>query len=159
MTNARATASAQAMFELLGRTKTGTLATLNQDDGAPYASLVNVTQDEDGFPLFLFSTLAWHMKNLEADPRCALLVAELPGAGDALTGSRVTIMGRLEPVAGPAVESRYLAAHPEARGYAGFADFGFFRLVPERVHAVAGFGRIETRAAAEVFPSLAKRQP
>lgn len=150
-------ASHTAMFELLCRAKTGTLASRNADDGAPYASLVNVAQDADGFPLFLFSTLAWHMKNLAQEPRCALLVAELPDAGDALTGSRITIMGRLERVAAEAARARYLARHPEAEGYIGFADFGLFRLVPERVHAVAGFGRIETRDAAAVFPSLAKR--
>ena len=37
--------------------------------------------------------------------------------------------------------------------YAGFGDFGFWRLEPERAHAVAGFGRIETIPANEMFPS------
>lgn len=156
MTGEKAEAPGRAMYELLTRARTGTLASLNRDDGAPYASLVNVAQDGEGFPLFLFSTLAWHTKNLTADPRCALLVAELPDRGDVLTGSRITIMGRLEPVFGAAALGHYLARHPEAEGYARFGDFGLFRLVPERVHAVAGFGRIETLPAAGVFPSLAK---
>jgi hypothetical protein len=36
---------------------------------------------------------------------------------------------------------------------AGFGDFGFWRLEPEKAHAVAGFGRIETIPANELFPS------
>ena len=48
---------------------------------------------------------------------------------------------------------RYLARHPAAELYAGFGDFAFWRLEPERAHAVAGFGRIETIPADEMFPS------
>ena len=138
---------------LLRRARTATLATLNADDGTPYASLVNVASDVRGCPLLLVSALAWHTRNLLADPRASLMVAELPGQGDALTGARVTVMGRLERTADAAVRRRYLARHPAASLYAGFGDFAFWRLEPARAHAVAGFGRIETLSADEVFPS------
>ena len=74
--------------QLLRRARTGTLSTLNRDDGTPYASLVNVATDVTGWPLILVSTLAWHTKNLAADPRASLMVAEMPAAGHALTGAR-----------------------------------------------------------------------
>lgn len=139
--------------QLLRRARTGTLASLNRDDGIPYASLVNAATDVRGWPLLLISTLAWHTRNLLADPRASLMVAETPATGDALTGARVTVMGRFEKVDDIDLRRRYLARHPAAEMYSGFGDFAFWRLKPERAHAVAGFGRIETMMADEIFPS------
>ncbi len=138
---------------LLRRARTATLGTLNREDGIPYGSLVNVATDVTGWPLILVSTLAWHTKNLLADHRASLLVAEPPATGDALTGPRVTVMGRFVKVDEARLQRRYLARHPAAALYAGFGDFAFWRLEPLRAHAVAGFGRIETMEADEVFPS------
>jgi putative heme iron utilization protein len=138
---------------LLRRARTATLGTLNAGDGIPYASLVNIATDVRGLPIILVSTLAWHTRNLLADPRASIMVAEVPGTGDALTGARVTVMGRFQKVAEEAVRRRYLARHPAAELYAGFGDFAFWRMAPEQAHAVAGFGRIETMGADEVFPS------
>lgn len=145
--------SAEEARNLLRRARTGTLGTLNADDGIPYASLVNLATDVRGCPVILVSTLAWHTRNLLADPRGSVMVAELPPEGDALTGARVTVMGRFSRVDAREVGRRYLARHPAAELYAGFGDFAFWRLEPERAHAVAGFGRIETIPANEMFPS------
>lgn len=139
---------------LLRRARTATLASLNQDDGTPYASLVNVATDVTGHPLLLISTLAWHTKNLLSDPRASIMMAEVPALGDALTGPRVTIMGHFVKAEEEGARRRYLARHPQASFYSGFGDFAFWRLEPERAHAVAGFGRIETMSANEVFPSV-----
>lgn len=152
MANARSFTGSEARG-LLRRARTGTLATLNHDGGIPYASLANIATDLEGRPLIFVSTLAWHTRNLLADPRASLLVAETPAAGDALTGARVTVMGRFEKVSGHAARRRYLARHPAANMYVDFGDFAFWRLLPEKVHAVAGFGRIETMEADEVFTS------
>ena len=138
---------------LLRRARTATLGTINADDGTPYASLVNVATDVRGWPLILVSTLAWHTRNLLADARASVMVAEMPEAGDALTGPRVTVMGRFSKVADEALARRYLARHPAAELYIAFGDFAIWRLEPERAHAVAGFGRIETMPADELFPS------
>ena len=145
--------SADEARNLLRRARTATLGTVNADDGIPYASLVNVATDVRGWPVILVSTLAWHTRNLLADARASLMVAEVPPQGDALTGPRVTLMGRFAKVAPEAVSRRYLARHPAAELYAGFGDFAFWRMEPERAHAVAGFGRIETIPADELFPS------
>lgn len=140
---------------LLRRARTATLATLNAD-GTPYASLVNVASSLRGWPLILISTLAWHTRNLLADPRASLMVAEIPAEGDALTGPRVTIMGRFSKIAPEEAGRRYLARHPAAELYAGFGDFAFWRMAPEAAHAVAGFGRIETMGAEEIFPDASE---
>lgn len=145
--------SAQEARNLLRRARTATLGTVNRDGGIPYASLVNLATDVRGWPLILVSTLAWHTRNLLADPRASIMVAELPESGDALTGARVTVMGRFSQVQDEGLKRRYLARHPAASLYSGFGDFAFWRLEPEMAHAVAGFGRIETIGADEMFPS------
>ncbi len=142
---------------LLERAKTATLASLDREGGIPYASLVNVATDVDGRPIIFISALAWHTRNLSADGRASLMVAELPEHGDALTGSRVTIMGRFMPCEKPDLRQRYLTQHPQAETYIDFSDFSFWRLEPEIIHAVAGFGRIETFKPEAVFPQNLQR--
>jgi putative heme iron utilization protein len=116
------------------------LATLME--GAPYASLVLTACDQQGAPLLLLSRLAQHTMNLERDPRVSLLFDATQGLDDPLTGARVSLQGRAERVDAAALRARYLARHPSAEAYVGFADFGLFRVVPGRAHLVAGFGRI-----------------
>jgi putative heme iron utilization protein len=152
MANPRTFTGAEAR-RLLRRARTATLATLNRDGGHPYASLANVAADLGGSPILLISRLAWHTQNLLADPRSSLMVAEPAAEGDALTGARATFIGSMSEVKDEGVRRRYLARHPEAEFYAGFGDFGFWRLDVQAVHAIAGFGRIETLTPDEVFPS------
>jgi putative heme iron utilization protein len=145
--------SGMAMRQGLRRARTCSLSTLSRDDGTPYGSLANIATDISGRPLILISRLAWHTRNLLADARASVLVAELPATGDALVGPRVTVLGRFEPVDDVDLRRRYLARHPQAGIYADFPDFSFWRLTPSGIHGVAGFGRIETLAPDEVFPS------
>jgi putative heme iron utilization protein len=111
-------------------------------DGAPYASLVLAACDQRGSPLLLISRLAQHTVNLEKDARVSLLFDATQGLDEPLTGARVTLQGRAARVDDGALLGRYIARHPSAATYAGFADFGLFRVAPERAHLVAGFGRI-----------------
>ncbi|MGQ0484495.1 MAG: HugZ family pyridoxamine 5'-phosphate oxidase [Hyphomicrobiales bacterium] len=141
---------------LLRRALTATIASLDRGGGGAYASLANVASDVDGAPIVLISKLAWHTQNLMADGRGSLMVAELPEVGDALTGQRVTVMGHWREAAEPRLRRRYLARHPGAELYVDFGDFSFWRLTPQVIHAVAGFGRIETLSGGQVFPPAAE---
>jgi len=125
---------------LIREARTGALATL-LPGGAPYASLVSVATLMDGTPVTLLSRLARHTMNIAADPRVSLMVDERR-PGDPLAVSRVSLVGRIAPTDDEAARRRFLARHPEAAGYAGFQDFGFWRIEVERAHLVAGFGRI-----------------
>jgi putative heme iron utilization protein len=136
---------------LLRRARTAALGTQNLDPAGPYVSLANIATDPQGYPIIFISKLAWHTRNLLAQPEGSLMVSEIPAEGDALTGPRVTIMGRFETVPAAEIAERYAHHHPAARGYLDFPDFSFWRLVPEKIHAVAGFGRIETMEPDEVF--------
>ena len=121
--------------------------------GAPYASLVVVAADLDASPLLLLSDLARHSRNMAFDPRVSLLLDGTEGHGDRLDRPRLTLLGRAEAVADPRLLARFTARHPSSALYAGFADFRLYRVVVERGHLVAGFGRIEwIEAARLLFP-------
>ncbi len=129
---------------LLRSSRQGALATLMTGSGAPYCSLVNVAPDADGAPLLLVSALALHTQNIASDPRVSLMLDERR-AGDPLEGARIMLAGEARPSAPddlPRIRRRYLAFHPSAAEFAGFADFSFLKIFPTGVHLVAGFGRI-----------------
>jgi putative heme iron utilization protein len=121
---------------------TGSLATLK--DGAPFASLVTVATTPASEPILLLSNLAVHTQNLDRDRRASLLLVEPGGeGGDPLAGARLTLTGTVSERDGdPLLRRRFLARHEGAAGYAGFADFAFYRFEIAAAHLVAGFGRI-----------------
>lgn len=111
--------------------------------GWPYPSLVQVAFDLDGTPLLLLSTLADHTKNIARDPRVGLLFDGTAGLAEPLSGPRLSVLGRAERSEEPRHRARFLARHPGAALYAGFADFSVYAVSVERAHLVAGFGRVK----------------
>ena len=136
---------------LLRNTAIGCLATLQNADGGPYASLITIATDTDGAPLFLISALAWHTRNLQTDARASILISEAAASGDPLDVGRVSLMGAAQQIDTPRAIRRFLAKHPSASRYSGFADFSFWRLQVETAHYVGGFGRIATVAGKDVL--------
>ncbi len=140
----------------------GALCTLAREpEGHPYGSLV-IYAMVGARPIFLLSKLAEHTRNLEADARASLLIAEREG-GDALARGRVTLVGTCARIDDhTSVEDAFLARHPDARAYASFADFGYFALEVESARWVGGFGRMswidaDAWRAAEPDPLLDAR--
>ena len=154
-------ATARAMVRSLDR---AALATAMTGNGTPYASLVMTACDPTGSPLLLLSDLAEHTSNLKADHRASLLYDATGGLDNPLTGTRATLVGSIDRVSDrtgdPALAARYLARylahHPDAEAYAGFADFNLYRMRVERVHVVAGFGEIHWLPA-EAFLAAAQQ--
>lgn len=141
MTDTAAKGSAAATVRrLIHEARFGSLATLNEQ-GAPYASLVAVSADEEGRPTLLISQLALHTRNIARDGRVSLLVSAF-GAADPMDSPRASLMGRVAVAQEPAVRARYLARHPGAALYADFKDFALCRMDVESAHLVEGFGRI-----------------
>jgi putative heme iron utilization protein len=131
----------QAAKKLLREGRSGALATLMSASGDPYCSLVNVATTAEGAPLLLLSRLALHTKNILADARVSLMLDERK-PGDPLEGARVMLMGIAAPTQDEEARRRYLDRQPEANVFAGFGDFGFYRIALKGAHLVAGFGRI-----------------
>lgn len=150
------TDNALACRRMVRRARAATLATaLASSDGWPYASLVTIAADVDASPLMLFSTLSDHTRNLARDDRASLLVEETSRLKNPQTGPRVTLVGRIAKSADERAKRRFLARHPEASMYAGFADFHVHRMTVERVHFVGGFARALWLKGAEVLSDRA----
>jgi hypothetical protein len=143
---------------LLRRLDRASLASvLSAEDGAvwPYASLVLVAVDHDLAPILLLSNLAEHSKAIAADSRVSLLFDGTAGLDQPLAGPRVTMLGRAARTNDERLKRRFLAHHPDAEMYAGFNDFHFYRVAPERAHLVDGFGKIRWFTMAELSPPAA----
>lgn len=127
------------------------LGTVDKSSGHPHVSLVTVATEPDGAPVLLISRLAVHTQNLLADARCTLLFDGTDLKGDPLAGGRVTVIGSARLSDSATARRRFLARHPEAEGYASFADFAFYAIEVERAHYIGGFGRIVTLPGADVL--------
>ncbi|HTZ80739.1 MAG TPA: pyridoxamine 5'-phosphate oxidase family protein [Stellaceae bacterium] len=125
--------------------------------GWPFASLVLAALDHDGTPLLLISDLSEHAKNIKREPRVSLLFDGTRGFDDPLTGPRVTVLGEAQASAEKRLLQRFLARHPAAELYAGFADFHLYRIAVTRAHLVAGFGRIHWIEASDLLPAVDPR--
>lgn len=134
--------------------KAALATSLEGGQGWPYASLVTVATAQDGSPILLLSGLSAHTRDIDADPRVSLLFDGSDGYANPQQGPRVTILGRALRCAEPACRARFLARHPAAALYAGFGDFGFWRVEMERAHYIGGFARavwIEDNLAADAL--------
>lgn len=126
--------------ELLRRARSGALATNDPQSGFPLATLVNVATDVDGAPLLLLSGLSLHTRNVQADGRVSLLLAE-QGKGDPLAHPRLTLVGTCQPDEDARSRRRFLAKHPKSQLYVDLPDFRFWRLHVQAVHLNGGFAR------------------
>ncbi len=142
--------------DLLTGARTAALATLT-DSGFPNATRIAFL-DLGGAGLTLVSSLSAHARALAADPRCALLVGDLPAKGDPLTGPRLSLRAVARPVPRDSADhdallEHWLAAHPKAVLYAGFADFHFLRLEWRDASLNGGFGKAYELGAADLAPA------
>jgi heme oxygenase (biliverdin-IX-beta and delta-forming) len=135
---------AERAMTLASRARTATLGTIAREPtGYPYGSFVTFAL-HDGNPVFLISALAEHTRNLAADPRASLLIAENVQA-DPLANGRVTLLGRCSVVGEAerdAAREAFLGAHPNAGYYASFGDFSWWKLGVESVRYIGGYGRM-----------------
>jgi putative heme iron utilization protein len=143
---------------LLRRTRASALATIDREDGSPFASLVNIATDFDGAPLLLLSKLAAHRSNMEKDARISLLLSE-GGKGDPLAHARLTVMGRAAMVAHDDASGRFLARHPKSALYADFPDFNYFRVEVTGGHFNGGFARAARLSVEELLTDCSGAGP
>jgi heme iron utilization protein len=136
------------LARMLRETRWSALATSRDDE--PFSSWVAVAAEPDfaGFLLHL-SRLALHTRYLEANPRASLSISEsdVGGTDDPQQLARASVQGRVVVIARDSAEyaearRRYLDRFPAAATHFEFADFSLFRLVPESVRFVPGFGHV-----------------
>lgn len=131
----------RAARQAVRRHLSGTLSTHSKRfPGFPYGSAVPHAIDPQGCPIILISDLAEHTQNVLADGRVSYLVAE-SGAGLQSFG-RASLLGRARAVRHEDVQARYLRYQPEGHGTLSLGGFHFFRIEPQHVRFIEGFGGI-----------------
>ena len=122
----------------------GVLSTVSKRlEGFPFGSVSPFILDAAGNPIILISDIAEHSKNLQADPRCSLILQ--PFSADMQSTGRVTVIGHAEPLSADdkaALGPAYLQQFTQARDYFALHDFRFWRIQPIKVRWIGGFGRI-----------------
>lgn len=145
----------RALSDLIRRQRTASLGTLYR--GAPYVSLALYAEEPDFSAFYIHvSGLAIHTKNLRADSRAGLLIAQPDsGASDPQTLARVSLQVNAEPVSKEApgydaALTRYVAKFPGSQQTLDLGDFVFYRLVPQEGRFIAAFGKILNFTADEL---------
>ncbi|XDZ65192.1 HugZ family protein [Alphaproteobacteria bacterium LSUCC0684] len=138
---------------LIRRSGKACLATLDRNDGSPYASLVLFAPLADGSPVMLLSDLAEHTRNIAANRACSLMIDGMDDGSETMAGMRLTLQGHISRLENEAATKRFIARHPEAAIYAGFADFNLYLVTPARLHLIGGFGMIHWIDARDVLAS------
>ncbi|KAK8551087.1 hypothetical protein V6N13_119577 [Hibiscus sabdariffa] len=112
-------------------------------EGYPFGSLVDFAPDTMGHPIFSFSPLAIHTRNLLADPRCTLVV-QIPG-WSGLSNARVTIFGDVYPLPEHQQEwahKQYVAKHQQGTSQQ-WGNFYYFRMQNiSDIYFIGGFGTV-----------------
>lgn len=151
----------ERLARLLRARSTAALGTLRA--GAPFVSMVPYAiAAEEGFVIHV-STFAAHTKDMLADARVSLLVAEAEGGGTSPLGlARVSVQAMAERIApdSPRLKefrAAYLARFPDAEPMFGFADFSMFLIRPVSARFVAGFGQAHSLSAESMAQLLRPR--
>ncbi|PON83636.1 FMN-binding split barrel [Trema orientale] len=112
-------------------------------EGYPFGSLVDFAPDSTGHPIFSFSPLAIHTRNLLADPRCTLVV-QIPG-WSGLSNARVTVFGDVYPLPEDQQEwahKQYIAKHQQGPSQQ-WGNFYYFRMQNiSDIYFIGGFGTV-----------------
>jgi general stress protein 26 len=135
--------TALAARQLLRAHRYGALSTLSKKfDGHPFGSITPYLVDHDGSLFILISALAEHTRNIRHDPRVSLITHNQEDS-HIQTQGRITLVGSaaLEPERERAGK-RYLRYFPEAQTYYDMPDFQFYRIVPQALRYIGGFGDI-----------------
>ena len=132
--------------QLVTARATASLGTLHL--GAPYVSMVPFALLPDGSAFVIHvSALAAHTKDMLADARVSLLIAQTEESGIAPQAlPRVTILGTARQVPKETPEnalarSAYLQRFPDTASLFDLGDFSLFTITPSIVRWVAGFAQ------------------
>jgi putative heme iron utilization protein len=142
----------------------GTLCTVSSHEGivgAPFGSFVDYVLDDQGNPVLLMNEMSMHTINIEqnalndsAGGNCSPLVTLFTQLSDNIAGasapqgqdvSRCSFTCRVEKIPKDApdmntIRMRYSLTHTYADQVMDSPKFAFYRLLPEKIYYVGGFG-------------------
>jgi putative heme iron utilization protein len=151
--------AAERAADLLRRHRVAALGTTH--DGAPSVTMAPFALVVDPFALVvLLSGLSSHTKDLRADRRAGVLIAEAETDGLAVhTLARVSIQGEARELAAadPAYDrarQAYATRFPDMIGLFGLADFALFAIEPATVRVVLGFAQASSISPTSLAAAL-----
>ena len=151
---------AQGASRLISSQNQGVLCTNSvKHSGYPFGSITPFAIGAGGRPIFLFSNMALHTKNLIVDPKASLLVSAESAEGELLAGARANVLGSVEPLPQNeigAARHTYLVAHPAAHQWVTFGDFQFFGMEIAEIYYVGGFGVMGWVSAADYSNAVSR---
>lgn len=131
----------------------GTLSTVCQNQNAqdfPFGSHVDFVLNEQGWPVFLLSEQSMHTRNFFTNSKVSLLAQQPPPVGlegkppHPATLPRVTISGTMQKIVDLdeliVLRPAFSVAHSYAEQIIDSPVFSFYKLKPESVFYVGGFG-------------------
>lgn len=124
----------------------GTLCTISTQDGiqgAPFGSFVDYVLDDRGNPILLMNEMSMHTINIQKSSVVTLFTQLGKKEGQDVSRCSVTgtlqMMDRTDPDM-DIVRMRYSITHTYADQVMDSPKFAFYRLVPEKIYFVGGFG-------------------
>jgi heme iron utilization protein len=138
---------------LLLREYYGVLSTHSVDaPGYPFGSVAPYCLDRTGQPIIQISRIAQHTKNILANPKVSLIVAE-DEPDDVQAAARLTFLANAQSVTEDweDVAARYYEYFPDSRGYHATHDFDFYCLNLVRGRYIGGFGDIHWLKPADLL--------
>ena len=153
----------EAARKLMESERHGVLCTISREiAGWPFGSIAPYAISDSGDPILLISGIAEHTRNLRADSRSSLLIADSAAGEDPQAAARITLIGHCREVEArdlDAVQGRYFERFPKSRVYLDVHDFSFFAIRIERARFIGGFGAIHWLDPAEIFPQRGVADP
>lgn len=148
----------------------GTLCTKSNAEGiegSPFGSFVDYVLDNEGNPILLMNEMSMHTLNIYADPEgLVTLFAQFSGKkSDGVNKgqdvSRCSIIGTVEKIDPDTDEDidtirmRYSIAHAYADQVMDSPKFAFYRIKPQKVYFVGGFGVLAKWVPVEEYRNAA----
>ncbi len=134
---------------------TGVLSTqfTKSESDYPLGSVCPFVLTEEGDVIILISDIAIHTKNIKANPKVGFTVFDMTSSHKQAS-SRVMLIGDASVVKEgddnyKSVSEKYFTFFPMARNYFKAHGFDFWRIRPNHIHFIQGFGKIYTYEASE----------
>ena len=147
------------LYQLLHSQQVGALGTLHQ--GQPFVSMVPYVLAPDVPSLLIHvSGLASHTRDMQAHAQVSLMVMATPGPDSFVQAlPRATLQAHaeaLDPNSAAYAQGRaaYLGRFAQAEPMFELGDFALWRLTPQALRFIAGFGRAHSASAEEWAAAL-----
>ena len=123
------------------------LSTLSKKyDNFPFGSLITYITGQDRSIYIYASDIAEHTKNIHKNSKSCLTIFKIRENEDKQNSSRLSIMGDFKEIQNQEdIENckiRFFKFLPESKTYSNMHDFNFYKMKPNKIRWIGGFGEI-----------------